>query len=103
MFSLFVIFFDISFAVSNEVFRVSSNVNIPFADPKVVSACFGLFGTKASIFSLYLVLFPDCEAKCIVGVQNPETQMQSQTILLMLIKFFLSSEIFAIWADLTFL
>jgi len=51
---------------------------------------------------LNLVLFPDCEAKCIVGVQKPETQIQSQLILSNNPNSFLSSEILAISADFTF-
>ena len=52
---------------------------------------------------LNFVLAPDWEAKWIVGVQNPETHIQSQSIFSILLKIFLSSEIFAISADLTFL
>ena len=52
---------------------------------------------------LNLVLFPDCEAKCIVGVQNPETQIQSQSIFSKVPNSFLLSDIFAISADFTFL
>ena len=63
MFSLLVIFFDNSLPFSNDVFKVSSNVKIPLADPKVVSFCFDWPGINASISSLNLVLFPDCEAK----------------------------------------
>ena len=52
---------------------------------------------------LKIVLFPDWEAKCIVGVQNPETQIQSQSIVSKALNSFLSSEILATSADLTFL
>ena len=78
--SLFVIFFDISLPASKDVFKVSSKVNIPFAEPNVVSLCFDLSGTKASMSSLNFVLFPDCEVRCIVGVQKPDTHIQSQLI-----------------------
>ena len=46
-----------------ESFKVSSNVKIPLAAPKVVSFCLDVPGTKASISSLNLVLLPDCDAK----------------------------------------
>ena len=78
-------------------------MNTPFADPTVVSSCLDWLGIKASISLLNFVLFPDCEAKCIVGVQNPETHMQSQLIFSICPKSFLSSDIFAISADFTFL
>ena len=77
---LFVIFFDKSWPATNELFKVSSNVKTPLAAPKVVSFCLDVPGMKASISSLNLVLFPDCEAKWIVGVQKPETHMQSHLI-----------------------
>ena len=44
----------------------------PLAAPRVVSFCLDWFGINASISSLNLVLFPDCVARCIVGVQNPD-------------------------------
>ena len=49
------------------------------------------------------VLFPDCEAKWIVGVQKPETQMQSHLMFSTDPSCSLSSEIFAISADFTFI
>ena len=73
------IFFDNSPPVLNEVFNVSSSENTPLAAPKVISFCFDCPGTNASISSLNLVLFPDWDAKWIVGVQKPETQIQSQS------------------------
>ena len=88
--SLLVIFFDISWPALKDVFKVSSKVNIPFAEPNVVSLCFDWSGTKASISSLNFVLFPDCEARCIVGVQKPDTQTQSQLMFSILPKSFLS-------------
>ena len=103
LFSLFVICFDNSLPFSKDVFNVSSSVKTPLADPSVVSFCFDWLGIKASIFSLNFVLLPDCEAKWIVGVQNPETQIQSHCIFSILLIFFLSSDILAISADLTFL
>ena len=103
MLSLFVNSLESSNPFSKDEVKVSSNVKIPLADPKVVSFCFGWFGINASISSLKIVLFPDCEAKWIVGVQNPETQIQSHLIFSILLKCFLSSEILAISAELTFL
>ena len=100
---MFVIFFDISWPFSNAVVKVFSKENIPLAEPTVVSFCFDLPGTKASISSLNLVLLPDWEAKWIDGVQNPETQIQSQLTFSILLKSFLSSDIFATSADFTFL
>ena len=61
--SLLVIFFESSKPASNELFNVSSKVYDPFAAPNVLSFCFDVPGTNASISSLNLVLFPDCEAK----------------------------------------
>ena len=69
----------------------------------MISFCFDCPGTNASISSLNFVLFPDCEAKWIVGVQKPETQIQSHCIFSILPSVFLSSEILAISADFTFL
>ena len=46
---------------------------------------------------------PDWEAKCIVGVQNPETHIQSHLIFSTVPSSSLFSEIFAMSADLTFL
>jgi len=57
--SLLVIFFESSYPVSNELFKVSSNVKVPLAAPKVVSFCFDNPGTNASISLLKVVLFPD--------------------------------------------
>ena len=88
MFSFFVIFVDSSNPFSKDVFKVSSSVKTPLADPNVVSFCFGWLGIKASISSLNLVLLPDWEAKCIVGVQKPETQIQSQLIFLIWLNSF---------------
>ena len=101
--SLSVIFFDNSLPFSNEVFRVSSKENTPLAAPKVVSCCFEVPGTNASISSLNLVLFPDWDAKWIDGVQKPETHIQSHLIFSISPRTYLSSEIFAISADFTFL
>ena len=61
--SLFVIFFDKSCPAVNELFKVSFNVKTPLAAPKVVSFCLDAPGTKASISSLNLVLFPDWDAR----------------------------------------
>ena len=55
----FVILFETSYPLSNASLIVSSNVNIPFAEPIVFSFCFDFFGTNASIFSLNSDLFPD--------------------------------------------
>ena len=101
--SFSVIFFDNWPPAINEVFKVSSRENTPLAAPKVVSFCFESPGTNASISSLNLVLFPDWEAKWMVGVQKPETQIQSHLIFSIFPSCFLSSEIFAISAELTFL
>ena len=101
--SLLVIFFESSYPLSNDFFKVSSNVKVPFAAPNVVSFCFDIPGKNASISLLKVVLFPDWEAKCIVGVQKPETQIQSQLIFSRVPNSFLSSEILATSADLTFL
>ena len=101
--SLLVIFFDNWYPFSKDVLIVSSRLNIPLADPTVVSFCFDLPGTKASIFSSNFVLFPDWDDKWIVGVQKPDTQIQSQFIFSIFPKFLLSDEIWAISADLTFL
>ena len=101
--SLSVIFFDNSLPFANEVFKVSSKENTPLAAPKVVSCCFEVPGTNASISSLNLVLFPDWEAKWIDGVQKPETHMQSHLILSIFPSCFLSSEMLAMSADFTFL
>ena len=60
-------------------------------------------GTKASISLLKVVLFPDWDAKCIVGVQKPDTQIQSQLIFSKTPMSFLLSEILAISAAFTFL
>ena len=60
-------------------------------------------GTKASISLSNLVLLPDWDAKCIVGVQKPDTQIQSQLIFSKAPKSFLLSEILEISAALTFL
>ena len=98
-----VILFETSKPLSKASLIVSSNVNIPFADPIVFSFCLDLSGTNASIFSLNLDLFPDCDAKWIDGVQKPDTQIQSHSIFSMLNNSFLSSDILAISADLTFL
>ena len=78
-------------------------MNLPFAAPKVISFCFDVPGTKASISLSNLVLLPDWDAKCIVGVQKPDTQIQSQLIFSKTPKSFLLSEIFAIYAESTFL
>ena len=101
--SFLVIFFDNLWPVSKEFFNVSSKVYIPLAAPKVVSFCFDVPGTKASISSLNFVLFPDCEAKWIVGVQKPDTHIQSHLIFSIVPSCSLSSEIFAISADFTYL
>ena len=73
-----VIFFDKSKPLlnpsSNDFFRV----NEPFAEPMVLSFCFGWFGTKALTFSLNFNLFPDWDERWTVGVQFPETHIQSQ-------------------------
>ena len=98
-----VICLDNSLPFAKDVFSVSSNVKTPLSAPRVVSFCLDWLGIKASISSLNLVLLPDCEAKWIDGVQNPETQMQSHFIFSILLKFFLSSDILAISAELTFL
>ena len=103
MFSFSVIFFDNSPPALNEVFKVSSSENIPLAAPKEVSFCFDVPGTNASISSLNCVLLPDCEAKWMVGVQKPETQIQSHWIFSILPSCFLSSDMLAISADFTFL
>ena len=87
----------------NESFKVSVRVNVPFAAPRVVSFCFDTSGTKASMSLSNLVLLPDWDAKCIVGVQKPDTQIQSQIIFSNNPNSFLSSEILAISADFTFL
>ena len=76
---------------------------MPFAAPNVVSFCFDIPGTNASISSLNLVLFPDCDDRWIVGVQKPETQIQSHLIFSTVPSCSLSTEIFAISADFTFL
>ena len=100
---MFVIFFDNSCPASKELFNVSSKTYDPFAAPNVVSFCFDIPGTNASISSLNFVLFPDCEARWIVGVQKPETHIQSHFIFSTVPSCSLSSEILAISADFTFL
>ena len=52
-------------------------VNVPFADPTDVSFWRDSLGTKASIFSLNFNLLPDCEERWTVGVQFPETHIES--------------------------
>ena len=88
---------------SKPFFKLSSKVKDPFAEPTEVSCCFFLSGINASIFSSYLSLFPDCDAKCTDGVQNPDTQIQSQSIVSIFSKEFLSLFSLPIFADLTFL
>ena len=75
--SLFVILFARIYPFSKALLTVSSKENIPFAEPTVVSFCLELIGTNASISFLKNDLLPDCDAKWIVGVQKPETQIQS--------------------------
>ena len=77
---LFVIFLDTSKPVLNPSSKVCCKVNVPLDAPIDVSFCFDLSGTKASIWSLNFNLLPDWEAKWTVGVQKPETQIQSQSI-----------------------
>ena len=88
---------------SKPFFKLSSKVKDPFAAPTEVSCCFFLSGINASIFSSYLSLFPDCDAKCTDGVQNPDTQMQSHSIVSIFSKELLSLLSLPIFADLTFL
>ena len=102
-FSLLVIFFDKLFPISRELLKVSCKLKIPFADPTVVSFCLDLPGMKASISLSNFDLPPDYEVKCMEGVQKPETQIQSHFIFSIFPKVVLSSDIFAMSADLTFL
>ena len=60
---LFVIFFERLNPDLNPSFKVSFNVKVPLEAPTDVSFCFDLLGTKASIRSSNLSLFPDCDAK----------------------------------------
>ena len=53
-------------------------VNDPFADPIEVSFWRDWLGIKALIFSSNFNLFPDCEERWTVGVQFPDTHIQSQ-------------------------
>ena len=76
---------------------------MPFAAPSVFSFCFEVPGINASISLLNFVLFPDCDDKWIVGVQNPDTQIQSHKIFSIVPNWVLSSEILAMSADFTFL
>ena len=76
---------------------------MPLEAPTDVSFCFDLSGTKASIWSLNLSLFPDCDARWTVGVQKPETHIQSHSIVSEFSNAVLSLLSFPICADLTFL
>ena len=100
---LLVILFDISAPNLKLFSKVSFNVNVPLDEPIEFSFCLDLSGTKASISSLNFNLFPDWEAKWTVGVQKPETQIQSQSIISVETKSVLSLFNFPIVADFTFL
>ena len=73
-----VILFEISYPLLNPSSKDFFKVNDPFAAPIVVSLWRDRSGIKASIFSSNFNLFPDCEERWTVGVQFPETQMESQ-------------------------
>ena len=75
-----VILFESSYPLLNPSSKFSFKVKDPFADPTVFSFWRGWFGINALIFSSNFSLFPDCEERCTVGVQFPETHMQSQDI-----------------------
>ena len=77
---LLVIFFETSNPVLNPSSKVFFNVKVPFEAPTDFSFCFDLSGIKASISSLNLSLLPDCDARWTVGVQNPDTHIQSHSI-----------------------
>ena len=74
-------------------------MKVPLEAPIEVSFCFDLSGTKASILSSNLSLFPDCDAKCTVGVQKPETHIQSHSIVSELTNEVLSLFNFPIFAE----
>ena len=73
-----VILFDSSKPLLNPSSKDFLRVNDPLADPTVLSFCRDWFGINALIFSSNFSLFPDCDARWTVGVQFPETHMQSQ-------------------------
>ena len=100
---LFVMSFETSNPVLKPSSKVSFRVNVPLEAPTEVSFCFDLSGTKASILSLNLSLLPDCEAKWTVGVQKPDTHIQSHLIVLLFWNPVLSSFNFPISAEFTFL
>ena len=75
-----VILFDNSNPFLKPSSKDSFKVNDPFADPMVFSFCFDWLGINASSVSLNFNLFPDCDAKWTVGVQLPDTQIQSHDI-----------------------
>ena len=76
----FVILFDSSTPLLNPSSKDFFKVKDPFADPTVLSFWRAWLGTNAFIFSLNFNLFPDCEERWTVGVQFPETHIQSQEI-----------------------
>ena len=94
---------EISDPVLKLFFKVSCNVNVPLAAPKECSFCFDLSGTKASIESLNFSLLPDWDAKWTVGVQNPDTQIESQSICSVFSKSIFYLFNLPIVADFTFL
>ena len=100
---LFVIFLERSNPFLNPSSKVSFNVKVPLQAPTEVSFCFDLSGTKASIWSSNLSLFPDCDAKWTVGVQKPETHIQSHWMVSEFSNAVLSLFNFPICADWTFL
>ena len=73
-----VILFDNSYPLANPSSNESFKLKEPLADPIVVSFCFDWLGIKAFILSSYFNLFPDCEERWTVGVQFPDTHIQSQ-------------------------
>jgi len=73
-----VILFDNSYPLLKPSSKDCFKVNDPFADPIEVSFWRDWLGLKALIFSSNSYLFPDCEERCTVGVQFPDTHIQSQ-------------------------
>ena len=100
---LLVILFETSNPVLNPSSKVSFNVKVPFEAPIEVSFCFDLSGTKASIWLSNFSLLPDWDAKWTVGVQNPDTHIQSHSIILIFSNPVLSLFNLPICADFTFL
>ena len=81
LFKLFlVILLDASYPLLKPSSKASYNVNDPFADPVEISFWRDLFGINEFIFSSNFNLFPDWEERWTVGVQFPETHIQSQEI-----------------------